>query len=524
LAVETALNRDITPGSDSDLIERPEPPIWWLLLQLAALSFHFPLGLLTGPQRAVSSVASVIAVGVAVTTCSLFLYLIIRRLTGSGWRSLGVVSVGVLLFWQGSGVTASSDLAAFGANILIAGLVFAATYKFCERRLFKLLAFAGSVTLGVTYVVLIIVAAATTPEPVVEAKNPIGPVSLSSKPDIYLILLDGYGREDVIRDFYGHDNSDFLGELRTNGFDVADRSSSNYTITHLSLPSILNMSYMNDPLDFMNNSDLERLSAAASGDNALVRTLKAEGYTYVHGDSDHWFNTCGPAVDVCLPGPLIDVTAHTLLATTPIGDIFYPESGDPTTALNRTRIDQMTHWSERKPDVAAPTFTFLHLVLPHPPLYLDSACEPHIDPDLRGRIVNNGAIDEDHLEKRRQAWVDQVECANATVLQFLEQIEDDAVVVVTSDHGPDSTFIIDTSDVTDLTRSRLEERMPNLTAVRMPAGCEGTLPADIHLVNLFRVLLDCLSDDDIETLDNRYFAASFGGSVIELKYSDPLTD
>ena len=39
-------------------------------------------------------------------------------------------------------------------------------------------------------------------------------------PDIYYIILDGYGRADVLKDEYGYDNSDFLGTLREAGFVI----------------------------------------------------------------------------------------------------------------------------------------------------------------------------------------------------------------------------------------------------------------------------------------------------------------
>jgi hypothetical protein len=43
-------------------------------------------------------------------------------------------------------------------------------------------------------------------------------------------------------------------------------------------------------------------------------------------------------------------------------------------------------------------------------------------------------------------------------------------------------------------------------------------------VNVLRIVLDCLSGDDIELLEDRYFAATFGGSIIELSYSNAAGD
>ncbi len=62
-------------------------------------------------------------------------------------------------------------------------------------------------------------------------------------PDIYYLVLDGYGRGDVLQKYYGFDNAEFLDGLRQRGFYIADKSSTNYPSTVFSLPSSLNMRY-----------------------------------------------------------------------------------------------------------------------------------------------------------------------------------------------------------------------------------------------------------------------------------------
>jgi len=63
-------------------------------------------------------------------------------------------------------------------------------------------------------------------------------------PDIYYIILDGYGRSDILKSEFGYDNSDFLNSLRDQGFFVADCAQSNYAQTQLSLASSLNFNYI----------------------------------------------------------------------------------------------------------------------------------------------------------------------------------------------------------------------------------------------------------------------------------------
>jgi len=63
-------------------------------------------------------------------------------------------------------------------------------------------------------------------------------------PDIYVILLDGYPRADVLQYAFGIDNSPFTDALSARGFTVATASHSDYLWTHVSVPSALNLAYV----------------------------------------------------------------------------------------------------------------------------------------------------------------------------------------------------------------------------------------------------------------------------------------
>ena len=51
---------------------------------------------------------------------------------------------------------------------------------------------------------------------------------LKKAPDIYYIILDGYVRDDVLKDLFAYDNSGLIEYLRGRGFFVAEQSRSNY--------------------------------------------------------------------------------------------------------------------------------------------------------------------------------------------------------------------------------------------------------------------------------------------------------
>ena len=85
-------------------------------------------------------------------------------------------------------------------------------------------------------------AAATNHQPELLASlNPKSP-----RPDIYFIILDAHGRRDILREQYDYDDGPFIQHLRDKGFYIADESVSNYMWTEISVPSAMNMRYLND--------------------------------------------------------------------------------------------------------------------------------------------------------------------------------------------------------------------------------------------------------------------------------------
>ena len=98
--------------------------------------------------------------------------------------------------------------------------------------------------------------------------------------DIYYIILDGYSSPEVVREVLGYKEIDtFVSSLETEGFFVASQSRSNYGATRLSLPSSLNMKYLESP-------ESVKKHYLMLDDNQVKNFLKPYGYTYIHFGSD----------------------------------------------------------------------------------------------------------------------------------------------------------------------------------------------------------------------------------------------
>ncbi|MEN8242935.1 MAG: sulfatase-like hydrolase/transferase [Chloroflexota bacterium] len=99
---------------------------------------------------------------------------------------------------------------------------------------------------------------------------------ISNLPDIYLILLDGHTRSDVLREDYGYDNSQFIMGLEDLGFWVADCSISNYPATNFSTAALFEMDYMHNVYEEYDNLVFPPLN-----NTAVFRILGDHNYSTV---------------------------------------------------------------------------------------------------------------------------------------------------------------------------------------------------------------------------------------------------
>ena len=119
-------------------------------------------------------------------------------------------------------------------------------------------------------------------------------VRTDNNPDIYLVILDSYSREDVLEEVYDFDNREFLDQLTALGFVVSDCGMSNYSWTPLSLGSMLMMDYMYniDGKVQEGTTHLNFMSYHSMIAHSTVRNLLTEkGYKTVAFDTGHAFTT-----------------------------------------------------------------------------------------------------------------------------------------------------------------------------------------------------------------------------------------
>lgn len=334
------------------------------------------------------------------------------------------------------------------------------------------------------------------------AKAQAGAVAIpENRPDIYFILLDGYARADVLRQYYGYDNGPFLAGLERRGFQVAAASESNYNWTFLSLASTLNLDFaqplMGDALD-PHGSDREFVYRLLR-DNRAASFLRARGYRFIHLQSTWGGTGSNPYADEFLPCGGGMFRDDFLLA---IWEASWLRALGSSATMDladcHLRNFETLAALAREP---GPKFVFAHFVPPHHPYLFDRQGNV-----LRNANLSNQFEFQKQLWEDRDAYVEQLGFVNSRIEAVLDRLISDSaqkpVVLLQSDHGTNLRRGLKTDE-------HYRIRLANLNAVLLPGAPADLMPENPTAVNLFRVVFDHYFDAGLPLLPDRRFVSPF---------------
>jgi Ca2+/Na+ antiporter len=330
----------------------------------------------------------------------------------------------------------------------------------------------------------------------------------ATTPDIYYIILDGYGRADMLQTLHNFDNSRFVKALEQRGFVVAEDSQSNYHRTLLSLSSSLNIQYLDKMSAAMGDSHLWWPVSGAVQHSEVRRILEDRGYKTVFfaNNGDYSDIRDGDFYEAPFPIQLnifnsrfFNLTNLSLLAGIDqlgIADLSYD---------THRRI--ILHNFERLPEVAVikgPKFVFTHIIAPHPPYVFDRDGNP-LDPPYPFTLSDQMTSD---IAGSRRGYIEQLQFINREVLETIDGIlansEFPPIIIIQGDHGPGTRTNYDSWESTCL-----YERYSILNAYYLPGVDKSSVPMDLSPVNSFRFIFNTYFDADLELLPNRqYFSTS----------------
>jgi len=260
-------------------------------------------------------------------------------------------------------------------------------------------------------------------------------------PDVYHIILDGYGRSDTLEKVYDFDNTEFIEALQEMGFVVAECSQSNYAQTEMSMATSANLLYLDALGDsFLPGTDNRRPLRPLIRSSAVRRALESLSYRTIAFETGYSFITLDDADLYLSPGLGDGLTGFELLLLRSSAGLLLIDSADVlpqvlAPELNRPLDDhrQLVLYVfdelERLGSEPGPKYVYAHVVSPHDPYVFNAAGEA-VDPPA----------DTAEVAAKQQAYADQARFISRRTVEMLEALlaasETSPIVVLQADHGP----------------------------------------------------------------------------------------
>ena len=325
-------------------------------------------------------------------------------------------------------------------------------------------------------------------------------------PDVYYIILDSYGRNDVINKYFSYDNSHFTDSLKDMGFYIANCSRSNYMVTRSSLASSLNLEYLQEanPAFTPGNTDNRPLITMIQGATVfqLFKSLGYETNTFKTNfdfinivNVDHYRQ---PSTPISFLGNISPY--EILLFKHSIFRVFYDTHipwvdpvFDEITFPHRDYVDLQNFIFTNLIKISTstqPNFTYAHLTVPHTPYIFRADGTFTMDRRYFGGIADYPNSNELFID----GYVNQIEYVNQRILSLVKEIisisSTPPIIIIQGDHG-----------------AIMDDRLPILNAYYFPGVQDTGLYPSISPVNSFRLLFDDYFAGGYPILeDNSYYS------------------
>jgi hypothetical protein len=335
-------------------------------------------------------------------------------------------------------------------------------------------------------------------------------------PSIYYIILDSYSASSILKDICGYDNAPFISYLKKNGFYVAEKSCSNYAVTGLSLPSSLNLDYLDAifNLNEQKRGNLLDIPWQSLENNEITGYFLQRGYKTVKLGGGRWSPTAtekGKAGLAVATEFNIALLRMTLLRPI-VEDMMAP-------LLRREIISAF----DRMADLARsdePHFVYAHIMCPHLPFIFGANGE---EISLFQRITSrlNSKI----------SYLNQVKYINKRVEFLINTLLKDSnsppIIILQADHGSGSIFQPMLNHVpgdTEQDVKFLKAQFKILNAYYLPNGGEKYLYDSISPVNTFRVIINAYFGGHLELLPDRSIFSNYSSPYNFIDVTDKVQD
>jgi hypothetical protein len=344
-------------------------------------------------------------------------------------------------------------------------------------------------------------------------------------PDVYYIVLDGYDREDLLKDDFDLDNSKFISSLEALGFVVPDCTTSNYNNTVTSIGTTLNMNYL-DALGY-SYSELAQVDpmvrlASLPIKNLVMQKFMDMGYKIITLKSV-WPFINYPNSDIVYDfqadsGALAKLEAYKFqymfMMTTMLRTVILVTQAEPdkfnnlpqpildfinplynkysglyvqTYRQNVYQLDKL----ESVAQVPGNKFLYAHLMATHTPFVFTASGNYRIDRNI------NFSSDDSSLKKGsdKQGYINSISYVNGRILTIVKKILAESktppIIILQGDHA------------SNISGRRDNRQFKILNAYYLPQNGNEKIYPNITPVNTFRLIFSYYFNQDYPLLPDQ---------------------
>ena len=305
-------------------------------------------------------------------------------------------------------------------------------------------------------------------------------------PDIYYLVFERYARDDVLREQYGFDNSEFLSFLKKNGFYVAEESHANYLKTAHSLASSLNTEHLLDFADKVGRDSCNwKILHERVQEHKVGKFLKSKGYRYLHfGSFWHVTDRSDQADENINIFPFENPLTIVLIESSMAYPMLKEMSLYDVSLEQYRRVLYKFEKMAEVPDRPGPSFVFAHMFVTHEPFvfHKDGSYMPKAE--WRSR-------------PERDVYLDAMQVLNhkleETITAILAKSKVPPVIILQADEGPFPDRYAANPPAFEWRQARpdeLKRKMCIFNAYHVPKAAAGDLYPTITPVNTFRLIFN----------------------------------
>ena len=304
-------------------------------------------------------------------------------------------------------------------------------------------------------------------------------IDLSGLPSVIYIIPDEYPSERALKTNLNYDNSQFVHNLTEIGFEI-NYITSNYMYSDISIPSTLNMNYLEKASksfsynDEISNSKIVELFKKNNYELILINggtSVYVESFdeNFCENINKNNFSYFTEYLGISMLRPVRSIIADTIL------------NSSINEAENRTCFfEQLNNLKNLEGEKK---FVFADLLMPH---------QPYFYQDENGNLQE---VNDNEINKHN--FIGNLEIVNDKLLTILPNLirnNPDSIILLMSDHG--FRYNLKNCDQDDLV-------FDNFFAIYLPEGYSLENPGST--VNVFRSLLQNVNHD-IQLTENLHFA------------------